>query len=320
MTRRRSMHALLGTLALIAGCSTTQRTEVSGVVRDRATGRAIPGARVLGSDGALARTDAAGRFTLHVRPGSAADVRVSADGHASERVELDGHEASVELAATVFEGESFVIQASETSVLSWVEESWADAGALDGSASEASTPEGHVASSMGPVTDGPLGAGAVCVGCHASAVDGLGGAHAGLADSCLACHAPVPAAQAADACVRCHGASGPVLRDDLAMRGAQAAARLREAIAARERSTSCGGIATSLLQVGGAFVMIDADGQVLGDCDRDRVRDETEGWVELDGDSRLAAAARTLAGFETDGSHGAHAPLRWRAALDALAP
>ena len=65
------------TLALVAGCTTEQRAEVTGVVRDRATGRVIAGARVVGADGSLAETDVDGRFRLYVS-GAQADVRVSA--------------------------------------------------------------------------------------------------------------------------------------------------------------------------------------------------------------------------------------------------
>ena len=87
----------MGTLALVAGCSTAQRAEVSGVVRDRATGRVIAGARVVGADGSLTETDADGRFRLYVR-GPQADVRISATGHSSEHLEIAGLDTNVELA------------------------------------------------------------------------------------------------------------------------------------------------------------------------------------------------------------------------------
>jgi hypothetical protein len=336
MTRRRSMHALLGTLALIAGCSTTHRTEVSGVVRDRATGRVIPGARVLGSDGALARTDAQGRFRLFVRPGSAADIRVSADGHAPEHVEVDGREASVELAATTFDGDSFVIQSptslgpgADLAVLGFAHELWGADGGADGGADDAMfEPESHVSTWTGDPSDGALAAGATCAGCHEDAVS-QSDAHAGLADSCVACHADRLGASARSACGRCHGDEasglGEALASEVELRAERASAALERAVAeaarARRVATSCGGVATRFTQVGGAFVLVDADGAIVGDCDRDRSRGPRERWATLEQlDPELSAAATELAWVASDPSGGAHAPDRARAILDALAP
>lgn len=332
MTRRRSMHALLGTLALIAGCSTTHRIELNGVVRDRATGRAIPGARVVGADGTLTRTDAHGRFTLYVRPGSSADVRVSADGHASERVELDGAEASVELAATGLADDSFVIpsrMSTEAHVLSWADEGWLvlDGGVLDGASDADSEPPSHVLFWAGDPGDGALGAGAACVGCHQDPllgdIVGAAGPHGGLADSCLACHA-APAADASVSCARCHGGSGPALASELRARVDRASTALDRSITdvavARGLATSCGGVAAHFTQVGGGFVLVDAQGTILGDCDGDRLFDDDELWVAADQlGPELGAAIRELATLERDGSGGAHAPDRARELLHSLA-
>ncbi len=313
MTRCRSMHALLGTLALIAGCSTTHRTEVTGVVRDRATGRVIPGARVIGADGTFARTDVFGRFTLYVRSGSSADVRVTAQGHASERVELEGLEARVDLAPTDLESESFVMPSSEAHVLTWVEETWVltDGGLTDGASD---TQTSHVASWAGGATDD---GGAVCAGCHqdeATAI--IGGAHVGLSDSCLACHAPRLGPDPSASCARCHGSSEPsTIERELASLAAHAAASLDAAIAEGARTgavhSSCGGLPARFTQVGASFVLVDAQGRVVGDCDQDGLLDPGEDWEDVEPLAPdLAARADALTRAFRDRAQRAHSPLR----------
>lgn len=81
MLRRHRVPVLVSTLALVAGCGSTGRVEVSGVVRDGRTGRALAGARVTGADGVATRTDDEGRFTLAVVRGLRTQLRVSAEGH-----------------------------------------------------------------------------------------------------------------------------------------------------------------------------------------------------------------------------------------------
>jgi hypothetical protein len=83
------MPALIGTIALLAGCGSSSRTGVTGVVRDARTGRAIAGARVVASDGAATRTDADGRFLLSVSPGAAQRIRVSAPGRCAAHTGID---------------------------------------------------------------------------------------------------------------------------------------------------------------------------------------------------------------------------------------
>lgn len=89
MLRRRNIPALISTIALIAGCGSQARAEVSGVVRDARTGRAIPGARVFAQDGSATRTDAEGRFTISVSEGLAREIRVSAAGRCDASTRLD---------------------------------------------------------------------------------------------------------------------------------------------------------------------------------------------------------------------------------------
>lgn len=83
------MPALIGTIALLAGCGSRTRAEVTGVVRDARTGRAIPGARVFAQDGSATRTDAEGRFTISISSGAAREIRVSAAGHCDASARLD---------------------------------------------------------------------------------------------------------------------------------------------------------------------------------------------------------------------------------------
>ena len=89
MIRRRNIPALISTIALIAGCGSQARGEVTGVVRDARTGRAIAGARVFAQDGSATRTDAEGRFTISVSEGLAREIRVSAAGRCDASTRLD---------------------------------------------------------------------------------------------------------------------------------------------------------------------------------------------------------------------------------------
>jgi hypothetical protein len=167
---------------------------VSGIVRDRATGRAIAGARVVGEDGSLAETDAQGRFRLYVR-GAHADVRVSASGHSSEHLEIEGLDARVELAPL----DTWIVDTHETSVVTFLEETWV----IDASAHDASMIGPHAAMASS------------CEDCHdaeARAVRGDGAtiaAHDRLGDGrpgagCIACHGTA-GADASTSCSRCHG-------------------------------------------------------------------------------------------------------------------
>lgn len=219
------MHVLMGTLALVAGCSTAHQTEVSGVVRDRATGRVIPGARVVGADGSLAETDADGRFHLYV-DGALVDVRISAAGHASEHVEIAGLEASVELAPI---DESWGALDTHAHVVDFVEETWAfDASVGDASVAMQGCTETSLAGAHAALActscHGDATPTRACTVCHADEARAIEGAvpraeiapHAGLGGGCLACHGESAShGDATSACARCHGARATTLRADL---------------------------------------------------------------------------------------------------------
>lgn len=235
--RRRGIHVLMGTLALVAGCSTAQRAEVSGVVRDRATGRVIAGARVVGTDGSLAETDADGRFHLYVH-GAQPDVRISAAGHASEELEIDGLEASVDLAPI---DESWGQAEVHTHVVRFVEETWTlDGGVSDGSTStlractETSLAQAHSeivgGDELGPAADacaschGQGAATSSCVTCHDAEARALEGVvpttaiapHAALGGGCLACHSESAShGDERTSCARCHGGQASTRRAEI---------------------------------------------------------------------------------------------------------
>ena len=87
--KTRKTPALVGTIALVAGCGSAARAEVSGVVVDARTGRAIPGARVTAQDGSATRTDADGRFTISISRGDGRELRASAQGREDARTRID---------------------------------------------------------------------------------------------------------------------------------------------------------------------------------------------------------------------------------------
>lgn len=239
--RRRGIHVLMGTLALVAGCtsgraSMAQHTEVSGVVRDRATGRVIAGARVVGADGSLAETDAEGRFRLYVR-GAQADVRISAAGHSPEHVEIEGLETSIALVPI----DDLFATSDETHVVSfveeasYVEETWSlDAGVL-GDATTIASPcaEASLAQAHSEIAcsscHASANASASCATCHAVEATTIRGSftaagdvaphdvapHDGLGGGCLACHGEIAHGDAASACVRCHGSEASTRRAEV---------------------------------------------------------------------------------------------------------
>lgn len=265
MKRRRGLSALLGTLALVAGCSTAQRAELHGVVRDRATGRAIPGARVVGADGSLAQTDAEGRFRLYVRHGDAADLRISAEGHSPEHVEIAGLEASVEL-SRIDPGRpidpsrsidpSWLDPTGSSAVLGfadggWIESGgWIGDGAIDEGASvpcgESALASAHVSTAGAHLTctschDAASGTMEVrvspsaCEGCHATEAEHVSGAHAPSA------RGPAPHAGLGGGCLACHGehlaSGGDATRSCTRCHGARGA-ELEETIRTRWAGTT----------------------------------------------------------------------------------
>ncbi len=200
------MHVLMGTLALVAGCSTAQRAEVSGVVRDRATGRVIAGARVVGTDGSLAETDADGRFHLYVH-GALADVNVSARGHSPEHVAIEGLEAVVALTPVE---EMWIDESAH--VVGFVEETWL----IDGGVGDGSTTSACAQTSLAQAHSAIVGCDALttssCATCHGEEARAVAsgdaiGAHEGLGGGCLACHGEPSGGDASASCARCHGAT-----------------------------------------------------------------------------------------------------------------
>ena len=203
----------MGTLALAIGCTTAQRAEVSGIVRDRATGRVIAGARVVGADGSLAETDADGRFHLYVR-GHAADVRISAAGHAAEHAEIEGLEAVVALAPIEEDWTS-----DDPHVVTFG--GWLlDGGMLDGSMTSA-CPETSLSQAHSAIECASChaseDASSSCATCHGAEAAMIRGTtidmvaphsvapHDGLGGGCLACHGEVARGDASASCARCHG-------------------------------------------------------------------------------------------------------------------
>ena len=220
----------MGTLALVAGCSTAQRGEVSGVVRDRATGRVIAGARVVGADGSLAETDADGRFHLYVR-GPQADVRVSATGHSSEHLEIAGLDTNVELAPIDTWPTLELAEGQSAHVVAFASGTWIlDGGAHDASmarCTETSLAQAH--SSIACANCHTETTRTRCDGCHTEEARVLRGAssaviapHDRIGDGsvdggCLACHGErASIGDASRSCARCHGADAEMHRATLA--------------------------------------------------------------------------------------------------------
>ncbi len=340
------MPALISTIALIAGCGSEARVEVSGVVRDRATGRTIAGARVVSTDGSTTRTDADGRFTLSLSRARRSDLRASARDHAdlTESLEVHGeHTREIELGLERMELAGIDDDAREVdAVLRFLEESWVDDAmrwtrAHDaGRATDARLePDAHeealrVRAAIA-LLGGSAGAprppagpheGLACDGCHAGSPSADRALRAGVesdldASTCTACHAGESTALLGGVRDRNgDGVPGTAARE-LEAAGARARAAVEAAIR-RARITRCGREARSVvrlaLSVTGALV--DENGVLLGDCDASGTFDEGEFVVTLEALSpALADAASDLLLLEDDASHGAHnAPYAMRLA------
>lgn len=328
------MPALISTIALIAGCGSEARVEVSGVVRDRATGRTIAGARVVSTDGSTTRTDADGRFTLSLSRGRRSDLRASARDHAdvTESLEVhDAHATDIELGlervdpANLGDDDARGVDA----VLRFLEEGWVDDAMRWTRTHEAGGPrEADAHDDMLRVR-----AAIAILGGSAGAPRTDAGPHDGLA--CDRCHGEAPGGERtlraglesdldASACTTCHGGERVALlggvrdRDGDGVPGTAASelerarARARGAVDAalrRTRITRCGRAARSVvrlaLTVRGALV--DDDGVPLGDCDGSGAIEGDERVVTLEILSpALADAASDLLLLEDDASHGAH--------------
>ena len=179
MVRQRKIPALVSAAALLAGCGSSGRAEVSGTVRDALTGRVIAGARLVSADGVATRTDESGHFTLLVPRGVRRSIRASAPGHEDRALDvrgsmLDAGELDVALAPTALldarsatelaqldRAPLFAPVGGETdAVVRWVEETWVTSArrALD-----AGMP-------LGVEVDAGVPLDASCVGCHDSSL------------------------------------------------------------------------------------------------------------------------------------------------------
>lgn len=343
MRRRRALPALIGTIALIAGCGSSTRVEVSGVVRDRATGRAIAGARVVAADGSATTTDARGRFTLSVARDRVGSVRASADAHADVTELVDASAANarelaldLELARVRDETEARAAgEPDPDAVLRFLEEGWVDDALRWARTVETRTPE------LARAHDDAeevlrVRAAIALLGATVPEHGEVTHAHASL--ECDACHAELgPDARALRAgmeadldgatCAPCHGAARPaaiggvhdldgdgtvgLLAAELDRARTRARAAVDEAVhrAAIER---CGCRATGVARATAAdgasvLALVDARGAPLGDCDESGAIDGAEHVVTIDVlPAPLAAAARDLGWLEDDASDGAH--------------
>lgn len=238
MVRLRRVPVLVSTLALVAGCASADRVEVSGVVRDGRTGSPLVGARVTGADGVATHTDAEGRFTLSVMRGLRTQLRVSAEGHA-DAVQSLGSEALEVPPSLSFELEPVVVAEEEDTtdphaVVRWSTAQWvaerfsrghaeaqwedrlgADASWIDGGTSRDHAPAGRTPCpalrdsvdthedqdqpiEVGGTPAPWLGAGSRCVSCHR---DGLAGSEANVV-------VRGPHAGLGDSCLSCHAEDG----------------------------------------------------------------------------------------------------------------
>ncbi|AKF04732.1 carboxypeptidase-like regulatory domain-containing protein [Sandaracinus amylolyticus] len=213
--KTRKMPALISTIALIAGCGSSTRAEVTGVVVDARTGRAIPGARVVAHDGSATRTDDEGRFTLSVSRGDARSIRASAAGREDAQTRIDvGVDESASIVIRLVpahdetpRAEHVVAQYHEEhgtdpdAVLRWIEdvdlERWLVRGVREPEGVE-TVPCG-TCTAWGAREQWALGAmrlagdtsdGAECASCHdASAFAAAHGETTSIAgDACVACH------------------------------------------------------------------------------------------------------------------------------------
>lgn len=342
---RRRIPVLVGTIAVLAGCSATGRgqVEVTGTVRDQRTGRAIANALVVAADGTSTRTDGEGRFVLSMREGETRSIRASAALHADAVEQLDVRtldHAALDFSLAPIDGDTIaaldgrarVEDDHPETVLRWVRETWLDSidereswqddawrstepGAFD----DAESTRVAVAHAGDEAAD--------CGACHAAeaalvALDlGIEPAHATLAGGCLACHG----ARAADGvrmrvadesdlepdrCTACHDAS--IVDRARALDGSATAVRASLSAVSR-----CGRVAVDVARHGEALVLVDLSGAPLGDCDGSGAIDGTEIAVGIEVLAPpLRDAAASAAWLASDRSHGVHNPRLSRAVAD----
>ena len=237
----RRVSVLVSTLALVAGCGSTDRVEVTGTVTDLRTGRALAFARVTGANGAATHTNEEGHFTITVVRGVRTQLRVSADGHldAVQGLAMDASQTEAASSSSplafqlepIEEGDS---DPSANAVVRWATAPWLrrrfghaesfgagrpegehDGGAADsgGALRLCPYPTGHSDSRPEDTTSDDtvdsdavypwLGDGAVCVSCHQQSQAGLPQADV-VAGSLEGLAVGGPHAYLADACLACH--------------------------------------------------------------------------------------------------------------------
>jgi hypothetical protein len=245
MVRLRRVPVLVSTLALVAGCGSADRVEVSGIVRDSRTQAPLAGARVTGADGAATHTDADGRFTLAVVRGLRTQLRVSAEGH-QDSVQAFGADAFTAPESLAFDLQPYELVVEEGSdpdaVVRWQTAPWvseasrgdhaerrqdaardvsralalsitrscpASTTLVDDTSEPGDAPDVEV-----EVGDWPapwLGGGARCADCHRA--DGGAGMQAEVVLGRVVDGTPGPHAHLAESCLACHASDGAIATD-----------------------------------------------------------------------------------------------------------
>jgi hypothetical protein len=340
MVDGRRIPVLIGAIALLSGCGSSRRVEVSGVVRDRDTGRAIAGALVIAADGSATRTDAEGRFVLTVPRSERRMLRASAAAHDDAEGAFDPL-AVDEIVFELVPNED-ASAADADAVLRWLRESWLDGS--DGAEWERDAWRSLEDDAFRAAIEVAHGAGEPCASCHtaeavlvAHPVHGDTTPHGALAGGCLACHGArseegvrmrsVEGDLEAPRCAPCHGdlapdriaatlepppAAGVTAGGASSSRRPPGAARARaEAAFARRvgHLVRCGQAAQAADRIGGVVLLVDGRGFPLGDCDASGAIDGSEIAVGLEVLApRVAEAAVDLALLRADRSGGVHQP------------
>lgn len=318
----------MSTLALVAGCGSADRVEVSGIVRDSRTHAPLAGARVTGADGAATHTDGAGRFTLAVVRGLRTQLRVSAEGHADSVQTLAAEDlvTTETLAFDLLPVELVVEEGADPdAVVRWQTAPWVweasrgdhaershDA-ARDGSeglglstsrgcpargpgrepfADDTGWAEPDVLSVVGGRPAAWLGASAPCVDCHRDE-GGAGPQAEVLLGRIEALPEDPPHAHLADGCLACHGGQGAAVTRCARCHGEEA--RVGRDTSHREWNVELDPIAAA------------TEARYLAVVERARRA------MRARRDPRLESWMGVL---ERDGSGGAHDP-RWMAAVEA---
>lgn len=198
-----------------------------------------------------------------------------------------------------------------------------------------------------------LGSGAVCASCHRAEVfAGRGarlvepmdsGAHRFIVDSCVRCHADethsfairVDGELRKSACTSCHGDVSPeaIGARDWDGDGSSGSVgeehdravevlseRLRARIAQARIVGACGRVAAGFAEHEGGVHLVDARGELLGDCDGSgRIEEHEKAVMANVLPEELADAVHDLVLVRSDGSRGVHNPVYTFAILSAIA-